>query len=170
MFGDGAGAAILERSEHNGFLASELGADGTHPDLLYIKAGGTRHPTSHETVAAHEHYMRMQGREVFRFAVTKMLDASQAVLDQAGLTTRDLAYLVPHQANKRIIEAAAKRLDMPAHRVLVNIEEYGNTSAASIPITLSEAVEEQKFTPGDVLVLVGFGAGLSWGAIAWRWS
>jgi 3-oxoacyl-[acyl-carrier-protein] synthase-3 len=170
LFGDGAGAAIVERSTRNSFLGCRLGADGSQPDLLLIKGGGVKYPLTPDSIARREHTMKMQGREVFRFAVSKMLDASLQVLEDAGLTTHDLDFLIPHQANRRIIEAAAKRLDMPPERVLVNIEEYGNTSSASIPITLSEAVGERRFQNGNVLVFVGFGGGLSWGAVAWRWS
>ena len=112
----------------------------------------------------------MNGREVFRFAVTKMIEATHVALAQAGVTPSDVRWLIPHQANRRIIDAAAKQLNMPSDRVIVNIDRYGNTSAASIPIALSEAVAEGKLKDGDVILFVGFGAGLSWGAVAWRWS
>jgi 3-oxoacyl-[acyl-carrier-protein] synthase-3 len=113
--------------------------------------------------------MKMQGREIFRIAVTKMTESAQLALERAGLTPEDVTYLVPHQANKRIIDAIARQLRMPLERVLVNIERYGNTSAASIPIVLSEAAGAGQIRPGDVLLFVGFGGGLSWGAVAWKW-
>jgi 3-oxoacyl-[acyl-carrier-protein] synthase-3 len=112
----------------------------------------------------------MEGREVFKFAVTKMIDATDVALRKANLEKTDLDWLIPHQANKRIIDAAAKYLDMPEDKVIVNIQEYGNTSAASIPIALSEAVEAGRIQDGDVIVFVGFGGGLSWGAVTWRWA
>ena len=112
----------------------------------------------------------MNGREVFRFAVTKMIEATNVALERAGVTADDVTWLIPHQANQRIIDAAAKYLNMPTDRVVVNIDRYGNTSAASIPMALSEAVAAGKLKDGDVILFVGFGAGLSWGAVAWRWS
>jgi 3-oxoacyl-[acyl-carrier-protein] synthase-3 len=112
----------------------------------------------------------MEGREVFKFAVTKMIEATDTALQKANLQKTDVDWLIPHQANKRIIDAAAKYLDMPDDKVIVNIQEYGNTSAASIPIALSEAVRSGKIKKGDVIVFVGFGGGLSWGAVTWRWD
>jgi 3-oxoacyl-[acyl-carrier-protein] synthase-3 len=121
-------------------------------------------------LAAKRNTIHMNGREVFRFAVTKMIEATHIALAQAGIDAADVTWLIPHQANRRIIDAAAKHLNMPIERVIVNIDRYGNTSAASIPIALSEAVAAGKLKDGDVLLFVGFGAGLSWGAVAWRWS
>ena len=170
LFGDGAGAVILEQSDDNSFLASELGADGSNPHLLQVEAGGSRHPIDHQAISDGANLIHMEGREVFKFAVTKMIDATDRALVKAQLAKSDVALLIPHQANKRIIDAAAKYLDMPAERVVVNIQEYGNTSAASIPIALSEAVHGGRVKPGDTIVFVGFGGGLSWGAVAWRWA
>jgi 3-oxoacyl-[acyl-carrier-protein] synthase-3 len=170
LFGDGAGAVIVERAETNSFLSCELGADGSEPELLYVPAGGSRKALDRDALAARENFLRMNGREVFKFAVHKMMDASTKALERANLSPADLSYLIPHQANRRIIDAAAKYLRMPPEKVLVNIEEYGNTSAASIPITLSEAAQRNLFRDGDILVFVGFGGGLSWGAVAWRWT
>lgn len=170
LFGDGAGAVILEASETDSFLSSELGSDGSRPELLRVPAGGSRRPLDPTAWDSGEQYIYMEGREVFKFAVTKMIDATESALAKANLKHTDLDWLVPHQANKRIIDAAAKYLDMPEEKVIVNIAEYGNTSAASIPIALSEAVESKKIKPGDLLVFVGFGGGLSWGAVTWRWA
>ena len=170
LFGDGAGAVILEASETDSFLSSELGADGSKPELLWVPAGGSRRALNPEAYDAGQQYISMSGREVFKFAVTKMIDATEVALRKAKLSHRDLTWLIPHQANKRIIDAAAKYLEMPPEKVVINIQEYGNTSAASIPIALSEAVGEGKIKPGDVIVFVGFGGGLSWGAVTWRWA
>jgi len=169
LFGDGAGALILESSAGNSFLSSELGSDGSRPEVLRVAAGGSRHPLTPAAYEAGEQYIHMEGREVFKFAVTKMIDATDVALRKANLKKSDLDWLIPHQANKRIIDAAAKYLDMPEEKVIVNIHEYGNTSAASIPIALSEAVESGKIKDGDIIVFVGFGGGLSWGAVTWRW-
>lgn len=170
LFGDGAGAVILEAAQTDSFLSSELGSDGSRPELLRVAAGGSRHTLTPAAYEAGEQYLRMEGREVFKFAVTKMIDATDSALRKANLAKTDLNWLIPHQANKRIIDAAAKYLDMPAEKVIVNIQEYGNTSAASIPIALSEAVESGKIKDGDIIVFVGFGGGLSWGAVTWRWA
>jgi 3-oxoacyl-[acyl-carrier-protein] synthase-3 len=169
LFGDGAGAVILERSERDSFLAASLGADATHPEYLYIESGGTAHPTTAESIAAKRDKIVQNGKEVFRFAVNKMIGSLDHVLLEAGLTEADVSYLIPHQANKRIIDAAAKRLELPAERIVVTIHKYGNTSAASIPIALSETVRESRLHDGDVVVFVGMGGGLSWGAVAWKW-
>ena len=171
LFGDGAGAVVLQAGEdEGGVLATLLGADGSGGDLLRLPAGGSRNPASHQTVAEGLHFIQMKGREVFRFAVRVMPAATQQVLEMAGLSLADLNLLIPHQANQRIIEAAARALDLPPEVVYSNLERYGNTSAASIPIALSEAVEEGRIQPGDLVVCVGFGAGLTWGAAAIRWT
>lgn len=170
LFGDGAGAVILERSEVDSFLSSELGSDGSRPEILRVAAGGSRYALDPLRYDLGEHLIYMEGREVFKFAVTKMIDATEVALSKAALQHSDVDFLIPHQANKRIIDAAAKYLEMPLEKVLVNIHEYGNTSAASIPIALSEAVRDNRIKPGDVIVFVGFGGGLSWGAVAWKWA
>jgi 3-oxoacyl-[acyl-carrier-protein] synthase-3 len=172
LFGDGAGAAIVERTaaDDDCFLACELGADGKNPELLYVKAGGSRYPMTTEKLAAKKDKVEMSGREIFKYAVTKMVQTSKNVIDAAGLTLHDVAWMIPHQANVRIIEAAAKRLEVPRERIIVNIERYGNTSSASIPIALSETIEGGRIADGDVILFTGFGGGLSWGSIAWRWS
>jgi 3-oxoacyl-[acyl-carrier-protein] synthase-3 len=170
LFGDGAGAVILEAAQTDSFLSSELGSDGSRPELLRVTAGGTRHPLTPAAYEAREQFIHMEGREVFKFAVTKMISATDIALQKAQLQKTDLDWLIPHQANKRIIDAAARYLDMPEEKVIVNIHEYGNTSAASIPIALSEAVEAGRIKDGDIIVFVGFGGGLSWGAVTWRWA
>ncbi len=171
LFGDGAGAVVLQANgAPGGVLSTFLGADGSGGDLLYLPAGGSQEPASHRTVSERLHYVKMRGREVFRFAARAMPEAAHRVLDQAGLSPADLTLLVPHQANQRILEAATKALGLPPEKVYSNLERYGNTSAASIPIALCEAVEEGLIQRGDVVVCVGFGAGLTWGATAVRWS
>ena len=170
LFADGAGAAIVERSDEDSFLGCELGADGTTPEFLYIPAGGSRTPISVHAIEAGDQYVHMQGREIFKSAVTRMVESAQITLDRANLSTKDIRWMVPHQANKRIIDLAAKQLAIPEDRVLTNVDRYGNTSSASIPMVLSEAVGEQRFTDGDLLLLVGFGGGLSWGSVLWRWA
>ncbi|MDP9017334.1 MAG: 3-oxoacyl-ACP synthase, partial [Candidatus Eremiobacteraeota bacterium] len=161
---------ILQSSVEDSFLSSELGSDGSRPEILRVSAGGSRYALDPLRYDMGEQYIYMEGREVFKFAVTKMIDATEVALQKANLTHADLDFLIPHQANKRIIDAAAKYLDMPAEKVVINIEEYGNTSAASIPIALSEAVHSNKIKPGNIIVFVGFGGGLSWGAVTWKWA
>jgi 3-oxoacyl-[acyl-carrier-protein] synthase-3 len=171
LFGDGAGAVVLRADDsQGGILSTVLGADGSGGELLCLPAGGSAEPCSHRTVSERLHYLRMRGREVFRFAVRAMPDATQRALEKAELTVADLDLLVPHQANRRILEAAAKALDLPAEMIYSNLELYGNTSAASVPIALCEAVEQGVIQRDDVVVCVGFGAGLTWGATALRWS
>jgi len=170
LFGDGAGAVILERSEENSFLASDLGADGSRPELLYAHGSGFREPLDHAALDAKVHLIHMQGRETFKLAVNKMVESTGSVLSKANLTKADIAFLIPHQANKRIIDATARYLGLPDDKVVINISEYGNTSAASIPMALSETVRTGRVKPGDLIVFVAFGGGLSWGAVAWRWA
>ena len=170
LFGDGAGAVILEASEENSFLSSELGSDASRPEMLYVRSSGSRHPIDRAALDEKLNLIHMQGREVFKSAVMKMIDATGKALDKAHLTKHDVTLLIPHQANKRIIDAAAHYLDMPGEKVVSNIHEYGNTSAASIPIALSETVRAGRIRPGNVIVFVAFGGGLSWGAVAWRWA
>jgi 3-oxoacyl-[acyl-carrier-protein] synthase-3 len=170
LFGDGAGAVILERSEENSFLASDLGADGSRPELLYAHGSGSREPLDHAALDAKLHLIHMQGRETFKLAVNKMVESTGAVLSKADLNKSDIAFLIPHQANKRIIDATARYLGLPEDKVVINIAEYGNTSAASIPMALSETVRAGRIKPGDLVVFVAFGGGLSWGAVAWRWT
>ncbi|HEV3194759.1 MAG TPA: beta-ketoacyl-ACP synthase III [Candidatus Cybelea sp.] len=170
LFGDGAGAVILERSTEDSFLASDLGADGSRPELLYAQGSGSRHPLDHAALDAKVHLIHMQGPETFKLAVMKMVGSTETVLDKAKLAKADVTFLIPHQANKRIIDAMARYLEVPEGKVVVNIAEYGNTSAASIPMALSETVRAGLVKPGDIIVFVAFGGGLSWGAVAWRWA
>lgn len=170
LFGDGAGAVVLERSVEDSFLASELGADGRRPELLCAQGSGARQPLDHAALDAKVHLIHMQGRETFKLAVQRMVEATGSVLKKADLQKSDVTYLVPHQANRRIIDATARYLDLPAEKVVVNIAEYGNTSAASIPLALSETVRAGLVKPEDLIVFVAFGGGLSWGAVAWRWA
>ena len=171
LFGDGAGAVVLQSDgAAGGVLAVTLGADGSGADLLLLPAGGSEEPASHWTVSERRHYLKMRGREVFRFAVRAMPDAVREALKQADLAPGDLDLLIPHQANQRILEAAARSLSLSPERVYSNLSQYGNTSAASIPIALCEAADEGVIERDDVVVCVGFGAGLTWGATAVRWS
>jgi 3-oxoacyl-[acyl-carrier-protein] synthase III len=170
LFGDGAGAVILERSNEDSFLASDLGADGSRPELLYAQGSGSRNPLDHAALDAKVHLIHMQGRETFKLAVTKMVESTDSVLRKANLTKADVTFLIPHQANKRIIDAMARYLDLPEDKVVVNIAEYGNTSAASIPMALSETARAGMIKPGDIIIFVAFGGGLSWGAVAWKWA
>jgi len=170
LFGDGAGAAVLcPVEEGRGIIGSHLGADGSGADLLKLPAGGSRLPASHETVDAGLHYVHMDGKAVFKFAVKSMNSAVQIVLNQCGKTPQDIDLLIPHQANLRIIDSACQYLGIPRDKVMINIDRYGNTSSASVPIALWEAVKGGRVSPGDFLVLVAFGAGLSWGSVAITW-
>jgi len=169
LFGDGAGAVVLQASdEPSGVLAFVLGSDGSGAEHLIVPGGGVAHPPSHETVDARLNYVRMNGREVFKFATRKMPETLEAVLGKAGLTVDDLDLLIPHQANLRIIEYAAGQLGIPMEKVVVNVDRYGNTSAASIPLALCEALDEGRARPGDTLALVAFGAGLTWASAVVR--
>jgi 3-oxoacyl-[acyl-carrier-protein] synthase-3 len=170
LFGDGAGAVVLQSTtEPGGLLSFDLGSDGSGACNLYVPAGGSQRPTSAETVARREHYVRMEGREVFRFAARVVPESVLRSLDRAGLTTEDIDLFIPHQANVRIIDAAAKRLQLADEQVFVNVEHYGNTSAASVPVALCEAIEQGRVAAGDTVVMTGFGAGLSWGTAIWKW-
>ncbi|MDD2401137.1 MAG: ketoacyl-ACP synthase III [Clostridia bacterium] len=170
LFGDGAGAAILKPVEEGfGFLSFHLGADGTGGDYLQIPAGGSRKPASEETIKNKEHYMTMNGKEVFKFAVKIMGNASLEALEKAGLSKNDVDFFVPHQANTRIIDSAMKRLGLSSEKVYINLDKYGNMSGASIPVALDEAVKGGLIKHGDIVVLVGFGAGLTWGASVIKW-
>ncbi|MDI3280901.1 MAG: beta-ketoacyl-ACP synthase III [Bacillota bacterium] len=171
LFGDGAAAAVLRPVEEPlGFLSSVLGADGSGAEKLYLPAGGSRKPARRETVEAEEHYIRMCGPDVFKFAVRAIEEATLEVLRKADLGVEDVDLFIPHQANVRIIDAAAERLGLDRERILVNVDRYGNTSAASVGLALDEAVRAGRLKKGDVVVLVGFGAGLTWGASVLRWA
>jgi 3-oxoacyl-[acyl-carrier-protein] synthase-3 len=172
LFGDGAAAAVLSPSDDDGpgLLAWDLGCDGSAAGLLEIRAGGSRLPASPETIAAREQYLKMAGQEVFRRAVRAVVDSAVTTLDRAGVASSEVAWFVPHQANIRIIDSAANRLGIPRERTIVNIERYGNTSAASIPLALAEAAEDGRLRAGDLVLLSGFGAGMTWGSALLRWG
>lgn len=171
LFGDGAGAAVLTLAEGagRGWLGGVLCASGAHADLLHIPAGGTRLPPSPETLAGRQHFLRMRGKEVFKLAVRSMGEVCHEVLRRNGLTTADVDLIVPHQANLRIIEAMVDHLGVPRERFVVNLDRYGNTSAASIPLALEEAVRAGRLQRGQVCLVTAFGAGLTWGAGLMRW-
>ena len=173
LFGDGAGAVVLRATNGNGnrgMIDCVLGADGGLADLLLIPGGGSRSPTTPENVADSAHKVKMEGREVFKHAVTTMTAASSDLVQRNGLDHDDIALVIPHQANRRIISAIQERLELPDEKMMVNVDRYGNTSAASIIIALDEAAKEGRVTPGDVLLFVAFGAGFTWGACLLEWS
>ncbi len=171
LFGDGAGAFVLQASDlPGGILSAVMHSDGSGGDLLSLPGGGSRFPASEATIRDGKHFIHMNGREVFRFATRVMGQAAKEALDIAGLTTQDIQWIIPHQANLRIIETAAKYLRLPLDRFVINVDRYGNTSTASIPIATVEALEKGLIKAGDKIVLVGFGAGLTWGALTAEWT
>ena len=171
LFGDGSGAVVLSTSEEKdvGILDTVLGADGSDTATLKLPAGGSLMPASKETVENRQHFIQMNGREVFKHAVKIMGEKSFEVIERYGITPEEISLLIPHQANTRIIESVAKRLKLPMEKVFVNIEKYGNTSSASIPIALDEALKSGKIKKGDYILFVAFGAGLTWGATLVKW-
>jgi 3-oxoacyl-[acyl-carrier-protein] synthase-3 len=171
LFGDGAGAAVLRPcAPEQGILSVSIHSDGVLGDLLEIPAGGSLRPASHETVNEHGHFIRMKGKELFKVAVRGMEESLRIALDRAGLAPGDLDLVIPHQANQRIIDATRERLGVPADRVIMNIERYGNTSSASIPISLDELVRAGRLEPGMRVGFVAFGGGATWGATVSRWT
>jgi 3-oxoacyl-[acyl-carrier-protein] synthase-3 len=165
LFGDGAGAMILSRSEEtNNILSVFLGADGSYDQLLQIPGGGARNPASQENLEQRLQYIKMEGREVFRIAVPKMAEALGKALELANLTPNDISLLIPHQANRRIIEAIAKRIEFPMEKIFINLDKYGNVSAATIIIALDEARKSGKAKKGDIVGMTAFGGGFTWGA------
>jgi 3-oxoacyl-[acyl-carrier-protein] synthase-3 len=170
LFGDGAGAVILEQVKAGGFHVFELGADGAGGMELFMPAGGSRRPASAETVTAGEHYVKMNGREVYKFATRVLPSSAQAVLEASGKSIGDIDLYVPHQANLRIIEHAAKKLGIEEERVFVNVDRYGNTSSASIPLALCEARAEGRLKDGTLVLMTGMGAGLTWGSSVITWT
>lgn len=169
LFGDGASAIVLGPVERGGFKSFILGADGSGGSLLEIPAGGSRLPASYETVSQRLHYIKMNGREVFKFAVKIMGEAALEAIEKAGLRPSDIDLFIPHQANIRIIESAAERLSLSMDKVFINLDRYGNTSSASVGIALHEALLLGKIKEGSKIVMVGFGAGLTWGACVLEW-
>lgn len=173
LFGDASAGVVLGRGTGDsgpGLLAWDLGCDGSATGLLEIRAGGSRRPTSPETLASEDHYLRMAGQEVFRRAVRVVVESSATTLARAGVDAADVDWFIPHQANLRIIESAGKRLGIPSERTIVNIDQYGNTSAASIPLALTEAAESGRLEPGQLVLMSGFGAGMAWASALIRWG
>jgi 3-oxoacyl-[acyl-carrier-protein] synthase-3 len=171
LFGDGAGAAVISRVPEcgRGLIGTRLGAYGDSAELLWIPAGGSRTPGTPATLAAGDHCIRMKGKEVFKLAVRAMDEAAREILEQHGLHPDQIACVIPHQANLRIIESIAQYLELPLERFYVNVDRFGNTSAASIPIALDEARRSGRIKPGDITLLVAFGAGLTYGSALIRW-
>jgi 3-oxoacyl-[acyl-carrier-protein] synthase-3 len=170
LFGDGAGAAVLGAVEGDrGILASKIRSDGRYEDQLFAPGGGTKGGFTAETIARGDHFFKMRGNELFKVAVRSMTDISREVLEEAGLTTTDVKLFIPHQANQRITDAVASKLDVDSAMVYSNIAMHGNTSSASIPIGLDECVESGKIQKGDVVLLASFGGGVTWGGVVMRW-
>lgn len=171
LFGDGAGAFVLQASEKpGGVLSAVMHSDGSGANSLTLLGGGSRHPATEATVHDGKHFIQMDGKEVFRFATRVMGRATLEALEMAGMTTEEVQCIIPHQANYRIVETAAKYLKLPMDKFVVNVDRYGNTSTASIPIAAVEAVQNGRVKPGDKIVFVGFGAGLTWGAMVVEWT
>ncbi len=171
LFGDGAGAVVLQASQvPSGITSVVLGTDGSGSEYIFIPGGGCRHPFDERVLERREHFIKMNGREVFKFASRILSGATLAVVEACGLSLDDVALVIPHQANARILEVACKRMNLPPEKMYVNLDRYGNTSAASVPIALCEAVEEGRIHDGDNIVLVGFGAGLTWAATLVHWG
>jgi 3-oxoacyl-[acyl-carrier-protein] synthase-3 len=170
LLGDGAGAAVLTRpvNPEQGVLYSKLGCDGSKTKLIWVPGGGSLVPASATTVAERLHYMHMKGREVYKFAVTKMQEMIDEALNDTGLRPDDLKLVIPHQSNLRIIESVREKLGLPREKVVVNIDRYGNTSAASVPIALDEARRSGQLKPGDHILMLALGAGLVWGTMIVR--
>jgi len=168
LFGDGAGAAVIGPDPDNGVLHTILGADGQYGDLIIQRAGGSRIPISREAIDAGHHYIQVKGREVYRHAVTVMTSVALDCLKHCGLSKDDIRWLIPHQANLRIIEGVSERLEIPMERFVVNVQKYANTSAATIPIALHEAILDGRIVKGDIVLMVSFGSGLTWGASVMR--
>ncbi len=173
LFGDAAGAVLLDTCTEPGYgiLDFILRTDGAGEEFLYIKAGGSRRPPSHETVDNKEHFVSQEGRSVFKVAVTEMSNVAVRILEKNGLTGADISLFVPHQANVRIIDAAARRMGVDSSRVVINIDKYGNTTAATLPLCLYEAAVEKRYPlkKGDNVVMAAFGAGFTWGSALMRW-
>lgn len=171
LFGDGAGAVVLgEVSPGYGIIGMDLGAEGNGGHLLNVPGGGSRMPTTAESISQGQHFIHMDGNEVFKFAIKIMGETVNKALANAKLSQEDINCLVPHQANLRIIQSAAKRLGLPLEKVVINLDKYGNTSAASIPLALDEGVKSGRIKNGDIIAIVGFGGGLTWGAGIIRWG
>lgn len=170
LVGDGAGAVVLQpTTQCKGILAWKLGSDGSGGDAITILAGGSQMPITHEAIDANLHKVKMSGLEIFMFALRTVPAVTAQVLEMAGLSLNDVALFIPHQANSHIVEAIARRMELPPEKFMLNLGRYGNTIAASIPIALYEARETGRIKPGDIVVLTGFGAGLTWGSVVIHW-
>ena len=169
LFGDGAGAAVLAPVKSGGIISGYLGSDGSKVGLLFIPGGGSRQPATHQSIDSRQHYLKMEGNELFKLAVKIMSEAAQVALKQAGLECSDVDLVIPHQANIRILMAVAKKLGLPKEKIYLNIEKYGNMSSASTAVALCEAVREGRIKKGNVVLLDAFGAGLVWGACVIKW-
>jgi 3-oxoacyl-[acyl-carrier-protein] synthase III len=170
LFGDGAGAVVMEAVDAGGFLGFELGADGSGGPQLYLPAGGSRAPATAETVAQKQHFVHMNGREVFKFATRVLISSAEEILEACGRRVEDIDVYLPHQANVRIIEYARKKLAIPEDRTVMNVQRYGNTSSGSIPLALADAQEDGMLYEGDLVLMTGMGAGLTWGSALMEWS
>jgi len=170
LFGDGAGAVVLERVSEGGFLGFELGSDGEGGKDLSVPAGGSRNPVTAQTVEQEMHFLQMNGREVYKFATRVLVSSAEKLLEECGLTVDDIDLYIPHQANKRIIDHAARNLGIPQEKIFVNLQKYGNTSSASIPLCLAEAVAEGRLQKGTRVLMTGMGAGLTWGSAYTIWN
>ena len=170
LFGDGAGAVVLERVADGGFLGFELGADGSGGPQLYLPAGGSREPASEKSVAERLHFVRMNGREVFKFATRVLVSSAESVLAECGRTIDEIDVYVPHQANVRIIEHARQKLGIPAEKTVIDVDRYGNTSSGSIPLALAEAKVDGRLDAGKLVLMTGMGAGLTWGSGLIEWT
>ena len=170
LFGDGAGAVVLERVRDGGFLGFELGADGSGGPQLFMPAGGSRAPATAETVAERQHFAKMNGREVFKFATRVLVDSAEKVLDECGVPVDEVDVYVPHQANVRIIDHARKKLGIPEERTVVNVDRFGNTSSGSIPLALGDAEADGRLKEGEMVLMTGMGAGLTWGSALIEWT
>ena len=169
LFGDGAGAVLLEpTTENEGIIDFMLHSDGTGENHLIMKGGGSKYPASHETIDKHYHYIQQEGPSVFKFAVTKMADVAAAIMQKNNLVSDDIRWLVPHQANKRIIDATANRMGVGEDKIMINIQKYGNTTAATIPLCLFEY--QNQIAKGDNLILAAFGGGFTWGSVYVKWA
>jgi 3-oxoacyl-[acyl-carrier-protein] synthase-3 len=170
LFGDGAGAVVLDRVSEGGFLGFELGADGSGGSQLYLPGGGSRAPATAETVAEKKHFVQMNGREVFKFATRVLVTSAEKVLAECGKSVDEVDVYVPHQANVRIIDHAAEKLGIPKEKIVVNVERYGNTSSGSIPLALADAEAEGRLVDGALVLMTGMGAGLTWGSGLIEWT
>ena len=169
LFGDAAGACIVKRVEGKGIIASDLGSDGNYAELIRIPGGGSKRPASAETVKNGDHFLKMNGSEVFKLAVRGMVGSIKSLLKKTNIDAKDVVCIIPHQANMRIIDAVASRLNVEKGKLFVNLDKYGNTSAASIVLALSEAHEQKIIRKGDLVILTTFGAGLVWGSMILEW-